>query len=178
MRGNLSRRALIGGAAAGVAVSTARAQGRFAGRQLVAQGFGGPTQDVIQAAVFDPFDRNAGCRSTQVPLQSSAAFARMRAEAADPQIDLYQFSGGQQMVAAQNKLLAPLGNLANLAAVPARLKDANGDWVHYAAIAEGLLYRTDKIATRPGATRTCWTRNTTATSPSRPLPTAMARTSW
>ena len=151
MTGKISRRSLLGSALVGTAVFApgARAQGQFAGKQLVAQGFGGPTQDILQAAVFDPLDRRLGCHSTQVPLQSSAAYARMRAEAPDPQIDLYQFSGGQQIRAGQDKLLAPLGSLANLSAVPANMKDPNGGWVNYAAIAEGLLYRTDKIKTPP-----------------------------
>ncbi len=99
----LSRRAARAlRAAAGAA--PAWAQSKFAGKQLVSQGFGGPTQDVIQKVVFDTLDAQLGCHSTQVPLQSAAAFARMRAEAAAPQIDMYQFSGGQEVTAASEGL--------------------------------------------------------------------------
>ena len=120
---------------------------RFQGKELVAQGFGGPTQDVLQRVVFDVFDKREGTRSTQVPLQSAAAFARMRAEAAAPQIDLYQFSGGQERLAAAEGLTAPLGDLPALADVPAKMKAPN--WVTFAVIAEGILYRTDKVKTPP-----------------------------
>ena len=107
---HFGRRALLGGLA--VTSLPLRAQTRFAGQQLVAQGFGGPTQDVLQHAVFDMLDAREGCHSTQVPLQSAAAFARMRAEAAAPQIALYQFSGGQEKLAAAQGLSATLGDAA------------------------------------------------------------------
>ncbi len=149
----LDRRSLLAGlASAGAAVASPRmaaAQSSFKGMQLVSQGFGGPTQDAIQKAVFDPLDRRLGCSSTQVPLQSAAAFARMRAEAASPQIDMYQFSGGQERVAATEGLTADLGEIGNFADVVDKLKDQKRQWVTFAVIAEGILYRTDKIKTPP-----------------------------
>ena len=145
----IGRRAALGALAATAFAASAHAQARFQGRQLVSQGFGGPTQDVLQRVVFDLFDRHEGCKSTQVPLQSAAAFARMRAEAAAPQLDMYQFSGGQEKLAAAEGLTAPLGPLANLADVPAVMKDAAGHWTTFAVIAEGILYRTDKVKTPP-----------------------------
>ena len=130
---------------------SARAQerGRFAGKELVVQGFGGPTQDILQHVVFDLLDRREGSHSTQVPLQSAAAFARMRAEAASPQISLYQFSGGQEKLAASEGLSATLGALPGLADVPAGLRDPGGHWTTFAVIAEGILYRTDKVKSPP-----------------------------
>jgi len=153
MERSWSRRDLLG-ATAGLGLAAlsgipARAQARFAGRSLVSQGFGGPTQDAIQKAVFDRLDLALECKSTQVPLQSAAAFARMRAEAAAPQIDMYQFSGGQEAVAASEGLTASLSGVANLADVSDNQKDADGMWATYAVIAEGILYRTDKVKTKP-----------------------------
>jgi putative spermidine/putrescine transport system substrate-binding protein len=148
----LGRRGFIAGAGAlatGLWGAAAHAQTQFAGKQLVAQGFGGPTQDILQRAVFDRLDARVGSHSTQVPLQSAAAFARMRAEAADPQIALYQFSGGQEKLAASGGLLAPLGPLSELADVPAAFKDPAGFWTTFAVIAEGILYRTDKVKMPP-----------------------------
>ena len=147
------RRTMLGGAGGAVAVAAwmpaVLGQARFGGRNLVSQGFGGPTQDAIQQAVFDPLDKREGSTSTQVPLQSAAAFSRMRAEAAAPQVDMYQFSGGQEKLAAAEGLTAPLGDLPGLADVPASMKDAGGQWVTFAVIAEGILYRTDKVKTAP-----------------------------
>ena len=104
---------------------------------------------MIQSVVFDALDRAEGCGSTQVPLQSVAAFARMRAEGASPQIDLYQFSGGQEKLAAQDGLAAELGALQNLADIPSAMKDPSGRWGTFAVIAEGILHRTDKVKTPP-----------------------------
>jgi putative spermidine/putrescine transport system substrate-binding protein len=147
-----TRRGLMAGVAAlgaGALIRPAAAQASFQGQQLVSQGFGGPTQDIIQKIVFDTLDAALGCSATQVPLQSAAAFARMRAEAAAPQIDMYQFSGGQEVLAAAAGLSAPLGALPNLSSVPAKLRDPGGKWVTFAVIAEGILYRTDKVKTPP-----------------------------
>jgi putative spermidine/putrescine transport system substrate-binding protein len=153
MARRIGRRSVLGIGAmlagVGTLASEVRAEARFAGRQLVSQGFGGPTQDILQKIVFDSLDRELGCKSTQVPLQSAAAFVRMRAEAAAPQIDMYQLSGGQEVTAAAEGLLAELGPLANLADVPAKMKDPGGTWVTFAVIAEGILYRPDKIASPP-----------------------------
>jgi putative spermidine/putrescine transport system substrate-binding protein len=148
MQRRFGRRGVLGLlAAAGAA--PAWAQSRFQGGQLVSQGFGGPTQEVIQKVVFDTLDKALGCHSTQVPLQSAAAFSRMRAEAAAPQIDMYQFSGGQEVLAAAEGLTADLGMLSNLADVPAKFRDPGNKWVTFAVIAEGILYRTDKITAPP-----------------------------
>lgn len=144
------RRSVLAGLGAVVLSGTATAQ-RYSGKELVAQGFGGPTQDVLQRVVFDVFDKREGSRSTQVPLQSAAAFARMRAEAAAPQLDLYQFSGGQERLAASEGLTAPLGDLPSLVDIPARMKDPGSNWVTFAVIAEGILYRTDKVKTPPSS---------------------------
>ena len=144
----VGRRTLLAGLGAAALGEAAWAQG-FRGGDLVAQGFGGPTQDVLQRVVFDVFDKREGSRTTQVPLQSAAAFSRMRAEATAPQIDLYQFSGGQERLAATEGLTAPLGDLRGLVDIPAGMRDAGGTWVTFAVIAEGILYRTDKVKTPP-----------------------------
>lgn len=132
------------------AASSAMAQASsFAGRKLITSGFGGSTMDIIQAAVFTPFDKESGAASTQVPMQSAAALARMKAEAGNPQIDMYQFSGGQEAFAKEEGLTQPLTSVSRLARIPAGLKDPDGQWVTWAVIAEGIIYRTDKIPTPP-----------------------------
>ena len=154
----LRRRLLQGFAAAGATAlfgpSTSQAQvPNLKGRELVAQGFGGQGQDAVQVATFDWFDRTTGAKSSQVPMQSAPAFARMRAEAASPQIDMYVFSGGQEIIAAKDGLTQALGNIPRLSQIPANLKDPGGHWVIWGAIAEGILYRTDKFKEKPTSYR-------------------------
>ena len=64
--------------------------------------------DIIQQAVFRAVRKATGAKTTQVPMQSAAALARMKAEAGNPQIDMYQFSGGQEDAAKKQGLTQPL----------------------------------------------------------------------
>ncbi|WP_439596402.1 extracellular solute-binding protein [Falsiroseomonas sp.] len=149
----LARRTALAAAALPLLAPAARAQQRFAGREIVATAFGGPSQDLIQRLVFDPITRETGARGTQTPLLSANAFARMRAEAQAPQIDLFMFSGGQQVAAKAGDLTQKLPDAPNFANVPANLKDADGQWIAWGLVTEGILYRPDKVATPPRSYR-------------------------
>jgi putative spermidine/putrescine transport system substrate-binding protein len=149
----LSRRSVLGaGLAAGMLPGAALAQ-QFRGRELVATAFGGPSQELIQRLVYDEVTRTTGARCTQTPLLSAQAFARMRAEANSPQIDLFMFSGGQEAVAKADGLTQPIPPAANFAAVPAHLKDPDGHWIAWGLVTEGILYRTDKVPAPPTSYR-------------------------
>ncbi|WP_372622186.1 extracellular solute-binding protein [Falsiroseomonas sp.] len=153
----LGRRAALGLGAGmaglGLLGSDAAAQQRFQGRELVATAFGGPSQDLIQRMVYDRVSQATGARTTQTPLLSAQAFARMRAETQAPQIDLFMFSGGQERAAKAAGLTQPIPAGANFANVPAHLKDAEGHYIAWGLVTEGILYRTDKVATPPRSYR-------------------------
>ena len=153
--GGTSRRAVLGLGlgALPLMAAPAIAQQRWRGRELVATAFGGPSQDLIQRMVFDPISQESGARTTQTPLLSAQAFARMRAEAQSPQIDLFMFSGGQERPAKADGLTQPIPAGANFAGVPAHLKDPEGHWIAWGLVTEGILYRTDKISTPPTSYR-------------------------
>ena len=151
----LGRRAILAGAA-GVAfagTAPAFAQAQFRNRELVSSSFGGPGMEILQRVVFDQFDRATGARSTQVPLLSAQAFARMRAEKDSPQLDMYMFSGGQEVTAKAEGLTQPIAGAARMSEIPAQLRDPDGHWLVWGVIAEGILYRTDKIAQPPTSYR-------------------------
>src|SRR5688572_30466035 len=94
-----------GGAAALLAGSAmAQQPGMYKGRELVAHSFGASGQDVLQKHVFDWFDQLTGAKSTQAPMLSAQAYARMRAEKDNPQMDLFVYSGGQEAVAKREGL--------------------------------------------------------------------------
>jgi putative spermidine/putrescine transport system substrate-binding protein len=150
---SLSRRGLVGaGLAAGLLPTAASAQ-QFRGRELVATAFGGPSQELIQRLVYDEVARTTGARATQTPLLSAQAFARMRAEANSPQIDLFMFSGGQERPAKADGLTQPIPAGGNFAGVPAHLKDPDGHWIAWGLVTQGILYRTDRMATPPASYR-------------------------
>ena len=149
-----TRRAMIAGLMAGTGASLlpslARAQAtRFKDRELVATAFGGPSQEILQRVVFDWMSQTYGGKGTQTPLLSAQAFARMRAEAANPQVDLFMFSGGQERIAKTEGLTQAIPGAPRLNDVPANLRDAEGHWVTWGIVAEGILYRSDKIKTPP-----------------------------
>jgi putative spermidine/putrescine transport system substrate-binding protein len=154
----LGRRAVITGAAGALGaalagIGPAAAQTQFRGRELVSSSFGGPGMEILQRVVFDPFDQATGARSTQVPLLSAQAFTRMRAEKDSPQIDMFMFSGGQEVTAKAEGLTQPIAGVARMSQVPAQLRDPDGHWLVWGVIAEGILYRTDKIAQAPTSYR-------------------------
>lgn len=149
----LTRRSVLGaGLAAGLLPGAAGAQ-QFRGREIVATAFGGPSQELIQRMVYDEVTRATGARCTQTPLLSAQAFARMRAEANSPQIDLFMFSGGQEAPAKADGLTQAIPAGANFANVPAHLKDPEGHWIAWGLVTEGILYRTDKVPTPPTSYR-------------------------
>jgi len=151
------RRTVIGSGAGFAALQLlpgdAHAQLRFSGREVVATAFGGPSQDMLQRMVYDRVQRETGARGTQAPLVSAQAFARMRAETQAPQIDLFMFSGGQQVQAKADGLTQPLPAQPHFANVPASLKDADGHWISWGVVTQGILYRTDKVANPPRSYR-------------------------
>jgi putative spermidine/putrescine transport system substrate-binding protein len=151
---HLGRRAALGLATLPLLGSAAAAQQpRFRGRELVATAFGGPSQDLIQRMVFDQVQQETGARGTQTPLLSAQAFARMRAEAQAPQIDLFMFSGGQERPAKADGLTQPIPAAPNFANVPAHLKDPDGHWIAWGLVTEGILYRKDKVPNPPTSYR-------------------------
>jgi putative spermidine/putrescine transport system substrate-binding protein len=154
MASQFNRRQVVAAMAASTALPFAASPAfsqtpSFAGRKLISSGFGGSTQDFIQAAVFNPFEKDTGAATTQVPMQSAAALARMKAEAGNPQIDMFNFSGGQEAFAKEEGLSQPMSGVTRLAKIPAALKDPDGHWVTWAVIAEGIMYRKDKIPSPP-----------------------------
>ena len=147
-----SRRQFLLGAF-GVALAwplSSRAQGRqFTGREVVSSSFGGAGQEALQKTVFDWFNAQTGGRATQVPLLSAQAFARMRAEVANPQIDMFMYSGGQEEIAKAEGLTQPIAAGQHWDKIPAGLRDPDRHWITWGVISEGILYRTDKIKEAP-----------------------------
>jgi len=133
---------------AGASLAHAQAK-KYEGRKLIASIFGGKSQDVIQGDVFNWLNSETGMSVTGVPLLSAAAYARLKAEAASPQIDLFNFSGGQQVQAKAEGLTQPLNFTPRMKNLPEKFRDADNHWLSWGVIAEGILYRTDKITTPP-----------------------------
>ncbi len=116
---------------------------------LTTSAFGGNTQDVFQKIAFTPYGDQENIKITQVTLQSADALSRMRSEKNNPQIDMYQFSGGQELAATDEGLTHTINNISNAVDVPKEFKSPKKDWIAIAVIPEGIVYNTDKIKQPP-----------------------------
>ena len=148
----LQRRQLLLGALSvglGYSLSSFAQTKQFAGRELVSSSFGGAGQETLQKVVFDWFSTQTGGRATQAPLLSAQAFARMRAEVANPQIDMFMYSGGQEEIAKTEGLTQPITAGQTWNKIPAGLRDPDRHWITWGVISEGILYRTDRIKEAP-----------------------------
>lgn len=128
------------------------------GRTLTSSAFGGDTQRIQKEVVFDEFEKRTGASTTLVTLLSADALARIRAEKGNPQLDLVQFSGGQEKVATQEGLTAPIdaSRVPNLSGVLEAFREPQHRWATTAAIAQGILYRTDRVSPAPTSWKDFW----------------------
>lgn len=128
------------------------------GRSITSSAFGGDTQSVQKRLVFDAFEQSTGASTTLVTLLSADALARARAEKGNPQLDLVQFSGGQEKIAAQEGITEPLASaqIPNLGRIAETFRQPDNRWATTAAITQGILYRTDKVNPAPTSWKDFW----------------------
>jgi len=129
--------------------STAMAQDNA----LTINSFGGAYEEAHRACVITPFEEATGATVNVVTAYSADAFAQLRAQKDAPQFDVIHFSGGQEIVAAAEGLLAPideasLPNAANLYPF-AKAALAEGQGPAYSIAAIGLVYNTEAVNPAP-----------------------------
>jgi len=115
--------------------------------------FGGAYEEAHRACIIDPFEEETGASVQIVTAYSADAFAQLRAQRDAPQFDVIHFSGGQEIVGAQEGLLSPidesaLSNAANLYDF-AKTNLGGGEGPAYSIAALGLVYNSDKAPSAP-----------------------------
>lgn len=133
--------------------STAMAQDNT----LTINSFGGAYEEAHRNCVITPFEEATGATVNVVTAYSADAFAQLRAQKDAPQFDVIHFSGGQEIVAADEGLLSPidpaaLGNAGDLYDF-AKANLSEGEGPAYSIAAIGLVYNSEAITTAP----TQWT---------------------
>lgn len=130
----------------------------YSSRAMTSTSYGGIVEEMQREAAFDPFAEATGGEVTLVTLYSADALARVRAEAGNPQLDMVQFSGGQEKVASEEGLTQPIDPalIPNLSSVSESLREPEHRWATISAIAEGILYRTDVMETPPTSWKDFW----------------------
>jgi putative spermidine/putrescine transport system substrate-binding protein len=122
-------------------------------RSITINSFGGAYEEAHRACVIDPFEAETGAGVEIVTAYSADAFAQLRAQAAAPQFDVIHFSGGQEIVAAQEGLLDPIdpadlsnaGDLYDFA--KSNLEGGEGPAYQIAII--GMIYNTESAPSEP-----------------------------
>ena len=126
-------------------------------KTLTINSFGGAYEEAHRACIITPFEQETGAKVEIVTAYSADAFAQVRAQKDAPQFDIIHFSGGQEIVAASEGLLAPIDaakvpNLANVYDF-AKANVAKGEGPAYSIAAIGMIYNTEKAPSAP----TKWT---------------------
>jgi len=127
--------------------------GAASAQTITINSFGGAYEEAHRACVLDRFTEETGAEVEIVTAYSADGFAQLRAQAAAPQYDVIHFSGGQEIVAAQEGLLSPidpaaLTNAADLVEV-ARPNLEGGEGPAYSIVALGLVYNQEALETSP-----------------------------
>jgi len=120
---------------------------------LLINSFGGSYEEAHRQCIIDPFEAATGATVEIVTAYSADALAQLRAQASNPQFDVMHFSGGQEVIAAAEGLLAPIQpeELSNYGDVypfaVAGITEGIGPVYQLAAI--GILYNTDEVESAP-----------------------------
>lgn len=124
-------------------------------KSITINSFGGAYEEAHRACIIDPFEKATGATVKIVTAYSADAFAQLRAQKDAPQFDVINFSGGQEIVAAGEGLLAPIdaAKLSNAGDLYdfAKANLAKGEGPAYSIAAIGLVYNSEKMAKAPSS---------------------------
>lgn len=121
--------------------------------EITINSFGGAYEEAHRACVITPFEEATGATVNVITSYSADAFAQLRAQRDAPQYDVIHFSGGQEIVGAQEGLLLPMTEdmVPNLANVYDFAKEgiASGEGPAYQIAAIGLVYAEGQMPEAP-----------------------------
>lgn len=154
-------KAFVGAAVTAVILATASAAGAQE-RTLVVNSWGGAYEKLHKQLVFEPFEKAHNVKIKVVTLYSADTLAQLRAQKEAPQYDVVHFSGGQEVIAAREGLLAPIKpeELSNAKDLYPFATDglARGEGPVHLVTAIGLLYHEKKVPKAPTAWKDLWDR--------------------
>lgn len=140
---------LMATTATALMAATALAQAQ----EITINSFGGAYEEAHRTCVIDPFEKETGAKVNIVTAYSADAFAQLRAQKDAPQFDVIHFSGGQEIVGAQEGLLSPIksGELSNAGDLYdfAKKNMEKGEGPAYSIAVIGLLYNSEDAPKAP-----------------------------
>lgn len=146
--------------AAAMTTLLAATTGVFAQQTLVVNSWGGPYEKLHKELVFEPFEKANNVKIKVVTLYSADTLAQLRAQKAAPQYDVVHFSGGQEVIAAREGLLAPIkpAELSNAKDLYPFATEgmARGEGPVHLVTAVGLLFNEKKVPKAPTSWKDLW----------------------
>jgi putative spermidine/putrescine transport system substrate-binding protein len=133
----------------------------FAGQTIHVQFWSGPEGDNIQKNVVDPFVEETGAEVIVEYGFTSGSIAKVRAQAADPQTDVFLMDDiGVLTVAPENLLTTlDLAKIPNAADVDERFIVAGGQGIGFFTYVDTLLFNTAAYPTPPTTWRDLWSED-------------------
>lgn len=130
---------------------------------LVVNSWGGPYEKLHKKLVFEPFEKANNVKIEVVTLYSADTLAQLRAQKDAPQYDVVHFSGGQEVIAAREGLLAPitpeeLSNGEDLYPFASEGM-ARGEGPVHLVTTVGLLYNEEKVPRAPDSWKDLWSED-------------------
>lgn len=120
---------------------------------LVINSFGGAYETAHRKLVIEPFEKMYNVKVEVITAYSADMLARLRAQKQNPQFDVAHFSGGQEEIAAKEKLLIPIKpvQLSHYDEMYEFAVDGieEGRGPAYSIAALGLLYNSEKVNPAP-----------------------------
>lgn len=130
---------------------------------LVVNSWGGPYEKLHKELVFEPFAKANNVKIEVVTLYSADTLAQLRAQKNAPQYDVVHFSGGQEVIAAREGLLAAIKpeELTNAADMhPFAVEGlARGEGPVHLVTTVGLLYNEESAPRAPTTWKDMWSED-------------------
>lgn len=98
--------------------------------------------------VAQEFENDTGIRVELIAMSSGEVLTRLRAEAANPQTDIWFGGGSDAFIQAKEEGIIQAYNSPNASKVDAAFKDADGYWTGVSLVVVGLLVNDDRLASK------------------------------
>lgn len=130
----------------------------FSGKTIRVQFWSGPEGDNIQKNVVDPFTEETGAEVIVEYGFTSGSIAKIRAQAADPQLDVVLMDDIGVMTVAPENLLTTLdlAKIPNAADIDKRFIVSDGKGIGFFTYVDTLLFNTTAYPTPPTTWRDLW----------------------
>jgi putative spermidine/putrescine transport system substrate-binding protein len=135
-----------------------RASERFDGVTIHMQSFGGTYDDLVRRYITDPFEKETGAKVIFENGYTSASIAKLRAQKADPQVDVVMFDDIGVITSSREGLLDPISSdkVPNLRDIPSQFVFEKDKGAGFFVYINSIAYSTKDFKKPPTSWRVLW----------------------